>query len=74
MSEHIEIIDSLWFGTFGTIGIVKCHDKTTNEIKFYIGDGMGYDQKLDEKHIMLWGTKFHPENHFFSRNVAGMQQ
>ena len=63
------VLDSFWVSTLKgeTIGIVKCQDEKTKEVKFYMGVVSGYDQYKDEKYIMEYGTPIHPEmiKHFF---------
>jgi hypothetical protein len=51
------IIESYWFGT---IGIVKGHNGF--ETKWYIGQGLGFDQRSDEQHIAAHGMPFRPES------------
>ena len=59
----MKILESMWFTPMGsaTIGLVACEDEVTGEIKFYIGEANGLDQKKDEKYISDRGAKFHHE-------------
>lgn len=69
--EHIEVLDSIWFtpamypplerGNIACIGIVKVKDTITNEIKSYIGYGMGENVKFDEDYIIASGSKLKKE-------------
>lgn len=43
------------------IGIIKGKDEITEEIKYYIGIGMGFNEDDDAKYIMKWGDKFNLE-------------
>jgi len=52
----MKIIDSFWFGL---VGIVKIHNGF--ETKWYIGQGIGTDQKADELHIAQYGKPFRPK-------------
>lgn len=49
-----------WFsgGCGSTIGIIKCQDQITDEIKYYIGAAYGIDPDIDAQHIMKYGDKF----------------
>jgi hypothetical protein len=58
--NNLKIIDVIWCNF--NIGIVKCLDEITNETKFYIGVGKGYDEGEDISDIMDWGTKLSPEH------------
>lgn len=40
-----------------TLGIVKCKDEVTEEIKYYIGAGMGFNEQDDIDNIVSWGAK-----------------
>ena len=58
-----KILNRWWYTTSGghTIGIVKTVDKITNEVKFRIGCGNGFNELLDEERICMHGDKFYPE-------------
>lgn len=53
--SNLKFVDATWFDT---LGIVKCRDKDTNEIKIFIGKGFGEDEWLDIEFIVCWGTKY----------------
>lgn len=56
-AQEYNVIDSFWFGY---IGIVKV--KSSNgEIKFYIGQGQGEHQQIDEQHIAANGSSVSPQ-------------
>lgn len=61
------IIDTIWYTTHlgKLIGIVKCEDDVTKEIKYYIGDGAGVDEKTDAEFIHQFGDKFFPNMSIF---------
>lgn len=54
-----EVLDAKWFQK---LGVIKTKDTTTNEIKFYIGEGYGVSEEEDIKHIIDWGTKYTPDS------------
>lgn len=56
---NLELLDVVWFNK---LGIVKTRDKISNEIKFYIGEGLGFNEEIDIQHIMDMGTKYTPES------------
>jgi hypothetical protein len=60
------ILESVWFGP---IGIVKV--RLDGEIRFFIGIGRGWDQKMDERHISEWGNSFNPNDPFFNIEEYG---
>ena len=72
--QTYEIIDSIWFplnvysyadrGNLTVIGIVKVKDRLTDEIKYYIGAGIGKDLKYDEQLVAACGSPFNAGNHF----------
>jgi hypothetical protein len=57
------IRDSWWFtDSYGrTVGIVKTENTKTKEIKFRIGNGLGFDQNGDIAMITQIGSRFYPE-------------
>jgi hypothetical protein len=59
------VIDSVWFNT---IGIVRVRPDFGQD-KFYIGQGLGLDQKADEQHIARCGMPYRPDllDVFFSQ-------
>ncbi|WP_308533254.1 hypothetical protein [uncultured Peptoniphilus sp.] len=61
----MNILRSIWFspwtGDLQTIGIVKCQDKVTDEVKLYIGTGQGLNQFEDEMLIVKRGAPLYPE-------------
>lgn len=61
-----KVIDSKWFGL---IGIVKVD--LGYEIKWYIGQGLGFDAKFDEEVIAERGMPIYPAHlkEFFNINV-----
>ena len=54
-----KVLDAIWFNL---LGIIKTKDTTTNEIKFYIGEGLGINEGDDIKHIIDYGIKHTPES------------
>ncbi len=52
----MNVIDSTWYGK---TGIVKVD--TGFEVKWYIGEGFGVDQHLDEQHIAMHGMPVYPQ-------------
>lgn len=59
------VLDTIWFTNITTkavFGIVKAEDPITKEIKFYIGEGKGVCEKIDEQYIIDWGTKIKRED------------
>lgn len=57
--QNLEILNTIWYGK---LGIIKARDKTTNEIKIYIGEGEGEDERTDIYKIVSFGTKYTPES------------
>ncbi len=53
--NNLEILQTRWYNR---LGIIKTKDITTNEIKIFIGEGYGFDEQQDIKHIIDWGTKY----------------
>lgn len=47
------------------IGIVKCEDDVTKEIKWYIGDGGGVDENTDAEFIHQFGARLFPNMSIF---------
>lgn len=65
MNENLKIVGSTWFTELGSdrpIGIVAVKDTVTLEVKFYIGTGLGEDQRSDEEDIATTGAKFFAED------------
>ncbi len=59
--NDLKFIDCLWFSQLPNtkiIGLIKCEDIKTKEIKKYIGVGDGFDEIEDIKLIMKFGTPF----------------
>jgi hypothetical protein len=54
-------IGHVWFNGRRVIGVVLCHDATTNTLKSWIGVGLGQDSKADLQEIQEWGNKFPPD-------------
>jgi len=57
---NMKVINSTWFtqaGQQNTIGIVAGLDTITGEVKTCIGIGNGYNQTIDEEHILKTGAK-----------------
>lgn len=57
--DNLEVMATKWYNK---LGIIKAKDKITNEIKIYIGEGWGFDEKQDIQHILAWGTKYTTED------------
>ena len=53
--DNIKVMDRVWLA--GTVGVIKAKDTITNEIKIYIGRGLGESEQEDIKDIILLGTK-----------------
>lgn len=54
-----KVVQVYWFSSMQQtiIGIVKCKDEITGEIKYYIGNGKGYSAEDDVEEIKSWGAK-----------------
>ena len=51
--------DVLWLSTTGLpVGIVRQHDETEKNWKYYIGVGLGVDLDEDVQLILDWGQKY----------------
>ena len=63
-ANEYTVVDSFWFGY---IGIVKVK-RNNGDIKFYIGQGQGEHQQIDEQAIAANGTPVSPDalNIFFN--------
>lgn len=60
IQNNLQVLEVLWLNNNNnslSVGIVKALDKLTNETKFYIGTGTGYDEKQDIALILAFGTK-----------------
>jgi predicted sulfurtransferase len=54
----MEDLDAIWFcAGHGNVGVVKYVTKE-NEVKYYIGQCFGVDEKTDMNHILNWGSRF----------------
>lgn len=58
-----KIVSKYWYTTHigQTIGIIKCYDEITEEVKFYIGVAPGISEESDAEFIQSYGDKFYPE-------------
>lgn len=54
---NLEIIKVEWLNSSSVIGVVKCKDKITEEIKYYVKDCQGLNLEKDIKHIIDFGCK-----------------
>lgn len=54
------VVDSVWYGT---IGIVRVRPEYGND-EFYIGNGFGISQDLDEQDIARGGMPYYPPARF----------
>lgn len=59
----VEVKDSWWFtDSYGrTVGIIKTEDTKSGDIKFRIGDGLGFSIETDTEMIIKTGARFYPE-------------
>lgn len=55
--DNLIVIEKVWHTTNdGVIGIIKCRDNITNQIKVYVGIGGGSDEKADIEKIVKFGS------------------
>lgn len=65
VSDTIDATHVAWYSTSGmngvnVIGIVRIHDKVTDEEKTYLGIGVGGNESDDIREIASWGTQVIP--------------
>lgn len=53
--NNLKFEGAIWYGT---LGIIKCRDKHDNEIKIYVGKGLGLSEQDDIERIIVLGTKY----------------
>jgi len=62
--NNLQILEKYWFSQLANskiIGIIKCKDMITKEIKIYIGLALGNDEIRDIKFILDYGSKIDKE-------------
>ena len=59
-----KVLDYTWFNNWqGSIGLIKCEDVITKEIKFFLGNGGEFGHlETDLKIIIDKGSKVYPEH------------
>lgn len=53
--SNLSFVGVVWYDH---LGVVKCLDTITNEIKIFVGMGMGFDEDKDIEKIINLGTKY----------------